>query len=130
MRKKKKEEKRRFPRFNLVALAIIKCDIRVSFDKGKELEFHTHTENISEGGANVIIEAQLPNLMPVELKLYITGKRFPVECKGYVAWSKLISPPGINPKIFSTGIEFTEYNSDGKEALVNVISCFSDDSKT
>ncbi len=126
MRKKKCEEKRKFPRLNLVALAIIKCDIRVSLDKGKELEFHTHTENLSEGGVNVIIEAQLPEMTTVELKLYITGKRYPVECKGYVAWSKLISPPGINPRIFSTGIKFTEYQSDGKEALVSVISCFSD----
>ncbi len=126
MRKKKCVEKRRFPRLNLVALAIIKCDIRVNIAKGKELEFHTHTENLSEGGVNVIIEAQLPKLTPVELKLFVTGKRYPVECKGYVSWSKLVSPPGVNPSIFSTGIEITEYKSDGKEALVDVISCFSD----
>ncbi|MFH0827897.1 MAG: PilZ domain-containing protein [Candidatus Omnitrophota bacterium] len=126
MRKKKCVEKRRFPRLNLVALAIIKCDIRVNIAKGKELEFHTHTENLSEGGVNVIIEAQLPKLTPVELKLFVTGKRYPVECKGHIVWSELVSPPGVNPSIFSTGIEITEYKSDGKEALVDVISCFSD----
>lgn len=126
MREKKGEEKRLYPRLNLVALAIIKCDILVNVDNGKELEFHTHTENLSEGGVNVIIEAQLPVLTAVTLKLYLTGKRHPVECRGHVAWSKLLSPPGVNPSIFSTGIKFTEYKSDAREALVNVISCFSD----
>ncbi len=126
MGEKNSQEKRLFPRLNLVALAIIKCDILVNIDNGKELEFHTHTENLSEGGMNVIIEAQLPVLTAVTLKLYLTGKRYPVECKGYVAWVKLLSPPEVDPSIFSTGIKFTEYKSDAREALVNVISCLSD----
>ena len=119
-------EKRQFPRAKVVTLAVIRCDILANIGNKKTREFHTHTENISEGGVNVILDEELRNPAAVELKLYLTGKITPIECNGQVAWSKAISPPGVEPGIFSTGIKFTELNSEAKEAIRDIISCFSD----
>jgi c-di-GMP-binding flagellar brake protein YcgR len=124
--KKDVPERRQFPRANVVTLAVIKCDVRANVGNEKTREFHTHTQNISEGGVNVILEEELPKQDSVELKLYLTGKKTPIECKGQVAWSKAVSPPGVEPGIFSTGIKFTEFSPEAKEAIRNIISCFSD----
>jgi PilZ domain len=122
-------EKRKSPRVNVISLVIIRCDVRAQIGDKEVREFHTHTENLSEGGINVILDEELRSPASVELKLYVTGKISPIKCKGQIAWSKIISPPVVNPNMFSTGIKFTELNLADKEILGNVISCFSDQEK-
>ena len=126
MSQQNEQERRQFPRAKVVALAVIKCDVLAKIENEEKLEFHTHTQNISEGGVNVILDKELSRLAPVELRLYLTAKKTPIECKGQVAWSKAISPPEIVPGIFSTGIKFGELSPEAKDAIKNIISCFSD----
>ena len=119
-------EKRKFTRVSVATLVVIRCDVWANISNKEKHEFHTHTENVSEGGLNVILDEELHSPDAVELKLFVTGKVTPIECKGQVAWTKLISPVQVKPALFSTGIQFTELSHDSKEAIRNVVSCFSD----
>lgn len=117
------QERRKFVRANVRSLVIIRCDVLVNIPEKTSHEFHTHTENISEGGMNVILEEELRSPDAVAVRLYLTGKVKPIECKGKVAWSKLISPTGIEPGLFSTGISFIELSDNDKTAIRKVVSC-------
>ncbi len=120
------KEKRQFSRAQVVSLVVIRCDILANVRDQEPLEFHTHTENMSEGGMNVILNEELQGPAVLELKLYLTGKIMPIVCKGRVAWTKAISPPGINPGIFSTGISFIDLRESDKESIREIVACFSD----
>ena len=50
----------------------------------------------------------------------------PIECKGQVVWTKVISPAVVKPSLFSTGIKFTELSDNDREAIRKVVSCFID----
>jgi len=113
-------EKRKFTRVNVTSLVVIRCDVWAS-DKR---EFHTHTENVSEGGLNIILDDELAKSQELGLKLYLTGKVAPIDCKGKVAWTKLVSPPGVKPGLYSTGIQFTELSGDAKESIKGLVSLF------
>jgi hypothetical protein len=78
---------------------------------------------MSEGGINIILEEDLHRRDVVELKLYLTGKLTPIECKGQVAWSKAISPKSVEPRIFSIGIKFIELKEDDKENIRKLVFC-------
>lgn len=126
MEKQDVPEKRKFTRINVASLVVIRCDVLATIRNKDRYEFHTHTENISEGGINVILDEELHNPDVVALKLYLTGKVAPIECKGEVIWSKVISPEAVKPSLFSTGIKFIGLSYDSNEAIRNVITCFSE----
>lgn len=119
-------EKRQFSRAKVVSLVVIRCDVLANIRDQETREFHTHTENMSEGGVNVILDEELRDPAMVELKLYLTGKIAPIACRGRIAWTKAVSPPGITPGIFSTGISFIDLGDNDKEAIREIVSCFSD----
>lgn len=123
MEKQTVPEKRKSVRANIKALVIIRCDVLVNINEKERYEFHTHTENISTGGLNVMLEKELHRSDMVEIRLHLIGKSKPIECKGRVAWSIVMSPAGVKPGIFSTGIEFIELKDSDKEAIRKVISC-------
>jgi c-di-GMP-binding flagellar brake protein YcgR len=123
MEKQKIQEKRKYTRVDLAALVVIKCHIWVKIGKNMKLEFRTHTQDMSEGGINVILEEDLHRKDAVELKLYLTGRLTPVECKGQVVWSKAISPKPVDPHIFSIGIKFIDLNEDDRETIRKLVSC-------
>ena len=123
MKEQKTTERRKYTRFAAITLAVIKCDISVNIHAFEISEFHTYTHNISEGGINVTLEEDLPSSTMVELKLYLTGRLRPIECKGQVAWSKAISPKLVEPRIFSIGIKFIELDYVGRETIKKLVSC-------
>jgi len=123
MEKQKIREKRQCIRVEVSALVVIRCDIYVKTGKNEKRDFHTHTQNMSEGGINIILEEDLHRRDVVELKLYLTGKLTPIECKGQVAWSKAISPKSVEPRIFSIGIKFIELKEDDKENIRKLVFC-------
>ena len=125
MKEQKMREKRKYIRVDLAALVVIKCHIWVKIRKNEKREFHTHTQNMSEGGINVILEEDLHRKDAVELKLYLTGRLTPIECKGQIAWSKAISPKSVEPRIFSIGIKFIKLEGDDKDTIRELVSCLS-----
>jgi Tfp pilus assembly protein PilZ len=123
MEKRKIQEKREHVRADVASLVVIKCDIRVNISNNEKREFHTYTKNMSEDGINVTLEKDLHRPDTVELKLYLTGRLTPIECKGQVAWSKVISPQLVEPRIFSIGIKFIELDDVGRETIRKLVSC-------
>ena len=102
-------EKREFPRAN------INCKISTIFAE-RLLVFNTHTENIGVKGIKVILGEELYVSTIVNLEIFLLDKDKPLKCKGEIIWVKEISPIRIKPRLFDTGIEFTEVNdSDRKE---------------
>ena len=124
MEKQKAVERRKSIRVHLASLVLIRCDIHANISNKEKLEFHTHTEEISEGGIRVILDRELRSPDPVELRLYMTGSVAPLECKGQIVWSKIASPEGVEPDLYATGIKFVGLNSDCREAIGKIISCF------
>jgi c-di-GMP-binding flagellar brake protein YcgR len=116
-------EKRKDIRFKAIVAAVIKCDISLNVGSTKKREFHTYTQNFSEGGIKVILEEDLHSLTLVELKLYLTGTFRPIECKGQVVWSKVISPRSVEPRIFSIGIKFIELDDVSRKAIQILAFC-------
>jgi len=123
MEKQKIQEKREHVRVDVASLVVIKCDIQVNISNNEKREFHTYTKNMSEDGINVTLEEDLHRPDTVELKLYLTGRLKPIECKGQVAWSKVISPQLVEPRIFSIGIKFIELDDVGRETIRKLVSC-------
>jgi c-di-GMP-binding flagellar brake protein YcgR len=123
MEEKKIPERREYPRVKITSLVVIKCDILVNISNTQKREFHTYTQNISEGGINVTLEEDLHSSTMVELKLYLRGRLKPTECKGRVAWSKVISPKLVEPRIFSIGIEFIELDDVSREDIKTIAFC-------
>ena len=72
MEKQDFSEKRKFVRANVRSLVVIRCDVWVNIRNKKRREFNTHTEDISEGGINVILDEELHSPDMVELRLYLT----------------------------------------------------------
>ncbi|MBN2120211.1 MAG: PilZ domain-containing protein [Candidatus Omnitrophica bacterium] len=107
------QERRKFPRVTYP------CKITVSIEEDRE-EFTLHTENISSGGARVIMQKQFKINTPVGIEIVI-GERS-IETKGRIVWVlEFSSPDKTQPCLFDTGIEFTHLNVDDREFLSKLI---------
>jgi hypothetical protein len=107
-------EKRKFPRAELT------CKISTVFGE-RLLVFNVHTENVGEGGIRTILEEKLNIRTPVEVELFLKDKDMPIISKGEVAWASEIRPEGVRPRLFDTGIKFSEISEHNKEAIRNVV---------
>lgn len=116
--------KRKFPRADVISFVVIKCIVTMNIKNKEQREFHTHTENLCKTGINVILDKKLHRSDKVEVKLYLTGKLVPIKCQGWIAWSKLISPEGTKPSLFSTGIKLIRLKNDDRDDIDKVVSCF------
>lgn len=108
-------EKRRFPR------ASIACKISTIFGE-RLLVFESHTENIGEGGIRVILEENLNISTIVDIELFLSEKELPIRCKGEIAWDKEMKPEKIRPRLFDTGIKFTEINDYAREEIRKLVN--------
>lgn len=93
------EERRRFPRAAFV------CKLSTIFAE-RLLVFNTHTENIGEEGAAVIIDEKLHISTPVDVELYLSTHLSPLKCKGEISWVNALTPPDVGPQLYDTGIHF------------------------
>lgn len=109
-------EKREYRRIN------VPCKISVVF-AGKQVVFNSHTENISAGGIMVIVEADMaPSVSTqADLELYLWNNENPLKCKGKIAWVNEITPIETKPRLFNTGIEFTEISDSDKQGIERFI---------
>jgi c-di-GMP-binding flagellar brake protein YcgR len=117
-------DKRKHPRPKVASLVVIKCELFVKSGKKESCEFRTHTEDISEGGINVLLEEELEKHSQVEVRLFLTGKLNPIECKGEVMWCEEVNPEWIKPRFFAVGIKFLDIKKEDKETIRLLVSCF------
>ena len=107
------QERRRFPRVTYP------CKILVATDREKE-EFSLHTENISSGGARIILQKEPEINQQVDVDIII-GKKH-IKTKGRIVWSiDIKTPESGGPDLFDVGIEFTQLTVDDREFLAKLI---------
>ena len=109
------EERRRFPR------AAYPCKIVIAVEKDRD-EFNLHTENISSGGARVILPKSFQVNMPATIEIAI-GERT-IRTKGRVVWVLKVKAPAktTTSHLFDTGIEFAQLNPDDREFLSGLVA--------
>ena len=97
----KREEKRRFPRFNLLV------DVLVSKRATSEREKLLITKNISQGGACIIAYEELKELDILDLKIFLPEDDKPIKVTARVAWVREIVIGGTEQaKRYDVGVEF------------------------
>jgi len=124
------KERRQFPRANVRCSINIICDGTVILGEPKDYNFHTYTDNLSEGGMKVILEQELKVASLVKLELYITSKKLmPIRCKGMVRWTRRVNPEGTEPHLFDTGLQFIELDKTDQEMIGNIVNRAMEDRK-
>ena len=108
-------ERRQFPR------ASIMCKISTIFGE-RLLVFHSHTENVGVGGVRVILEEKLHIATEVRVELFLHHRDNPLTCKGQVAWVREMLPVGTVPRLFDTGIKFTDVPEAEQEELKKLVN--------
>jgi hypothetical protein len=107
------EERRRFPRVQYP------CKIIVSLEKEPE-EFNLKTENVSSGGARVIMSKSFQINTPADIEVTIDARV--IKTKGRIAWVlEMKDPKNEANKLFDTGIEFAHLNPSDKDFLTKLI---------
>lgn len=115
------QEKRRFPRINYPCKIVITAE-------GKSEEFTLHTENISSGGARVILQKKLQINTPVDIEIAVGDKQ--IRSRGRVVWVLDIHTPGADKAtLFDTGIEFIQQSPEDKDFLNALIEKLQEESK-
>lgn len=114
------QERRRFPRATVRYKINIICEGEVILGTPKDYTFHTHSENISEGGIKVLLEKELKIGSLIKLQVFITSG-VPIDCKGIITWNKKVNPELTKPDVFETGIQFIELDDDDQAIISNVV---------
>jgi c-di-GMP-binding flagellar brake protein YcgR len=110
-------ERRQFPRVTLICKMTLTCG-------QKSLVYSSHTENVSVGGMRLILEEKLPVRRELEVELFLPDRQKSIKCKGQTIWVREVSPPGVNPRFFDTGIEFMDMSDASKGILTEAINTF------
>jgi len=108
----KREEKRRFPRFNLLV------DVLVSKRAASEREKLLITKNISQGGACIIAYEELKESDILDLKIFLPEDDKAVKVTAKVAWVKEITiGEGGKVKRYDVGVEFIGVDNETMSKL-------------
>jgi c-di-GMP-binding flagellar brake protein YcgR len=106
-------EKRRFKR--------VRCPCKILIHNIPEHTIITHTENISAGGARVILEERINTDLIVDLEIKL--KEDTIACKGKVVWVvDRHSPYKKGISYHDTGIEFYEIEDKCRDSIRNFIN--------
>lgn len=108
-------ERRQFARVTVL------CKVTVIFGE-RLLMFDSHTENLGVGGMRLILQDNLMVNSELDIELFLPDRQKNLKCKGKVAWSKEMTPRGINPRFFDIGIEFTKMEDEDKQMLQGTIN--------
>lgn len=102
------EERREFSRVDFPCKILASSPVRL---------ITTHTENISEGGIQIIIEEKLTPYSIVGLELFFEKDK-PIKGKGKVAWVReKINPLGNEAILYDTGIKFIDLSTKDKNYI-------------
>ena len=114
------KDRRRFPRAPILCNIIVYSPYKI---------FNSYTEDIGEGGTRIVLKEGLPLRTMVSLKI-IFDKDTITRCKGRVAWTtkkmnvvkKQHYQDDKQPAcLFSTGIEFTQIDSQEKQHIRELV---------
>jgi len=83
----------------------------------------THTENISVGGAGVIVKRHLEIFMPVSVDIDLLDGDDVVTCNGRVVWTvRRKATEEQKPSFYDTGVEFTDLKDLDRARLETMIA--------
>ncbi|UCD15281.1 MAG: PilZ domain-containing protein [Candidatus Omnitrophota bacterium] len=108
------KNKRRFIRFNF--------PYTINIYPSRKKMISTYTENISEGGVNVVIKEKINPASIVRLQIYL--KNAPLILKGKVVWVKEKENTLLEDEAviyFNTGIEFQQLKKEEKKIIKNCV---------
>jgi c-di-GMP-binding flagellar brake protein YcgR len=93
--------RRKFPRANFP------CLIKIVHEGHNDELLLTHTENISVGGACVIIKRSLELFMPVNVEIDLMDGGDSIACRSRVVWSvRRKAIVEVKPNQYDLGLEF------------------------
>lgn len=108
--------RRKFPRANFP------CLIKVLHEGNPDEIMLTHTENISIGGACVILKKSVDLFAPVSVELDLMDGGDVITCRAKVVWSvrrKAIEEH--KPSWYDLGLEFVDIREDHRARLGQVV---------
>ena len=82
----------------------------------------TYTEDISEGGLNIVIKENLDIASVVDMEIFI--KNAPISCKGKIAWIKTKENTMLEDEAityFCTGIEFQQLTQENLDLIKSCV---------
>ena len=108
--------RRKFPRANFP------CMIKVS-SEGHEAEvFLTHTENISVGGACVIIKRSLDLFSPVFVEIDLMDGGESISCHAKVVWAvRRKAIEDHKPSFYDIGVEFLDLTTAYRMRIADTV---------
>jgi hypothetical protein len=106
--------RRKFPR------VFFPCLIKVKDSKDFLL---THTENISAGGARIILKKAVEKGTGVNVEIDLMDTGEPLRCQGKVVWSEQRKKSElIKPLFYDIGIEFTNVSLLDHKRLLAIVT--------
>ena len=101
--------RRKFPRANFP------CLIKVLREGSPEEVILTHTENISIGGACVILKKSVDLFSPVTIELDLMDGGDVITCRGKVVWSvRRKAIESHKPSCYDLGLEFVDITEENR----------------
>lgn len=107
------QNRRRFPR------VVYPCLVKIDGKDGQSKVVLTHTENLSLGGAGIVIKQEVKLFSDVVLEIDLLDAEDHVKITGKVVWvvrRKQDHP--VKPLFYDVGIEFVKISDKHKEHLV------------
>ncbi len=108
--------RRKFPRANFP------CLIKIIHSGQSDETILSHTENISTGGACVIIRKSLEMFAPVKLEIDLMDGAELIACQAKVVWSVRRKATEANkPSFYDTGFEFVDISQDNRTRVAAAV---------
>ena len=106
------KERRQSPR------AAFPCKISVNFSN---ITLFSHTENLSKGGVNTLLEQRLERMTKDTIELFLKKDKT-IVCEGMIMWVREnINPLEAQPTLYNTGIMFTSISPADREYIANLV---------
>ena len=104
--------RRQFPRVNFP------CLIKIIRDGAPEEVTLTHTENISVGGACVILRKATELFLPVQVEIDLMDGGDLIACRAKVVWSvRRKAIEALKPSCYDLGIEFVDIKEEERARI-------------
>ena len=108
--------RRKFPRANYP------CLIKILHDGKLQDSILTHTENISIGGAAVIVKKSMELFMVVQVEIDLMDGADLIACQARVVWAvrrKAIEEH--KPSFYDIGLEFVDISDEHRERVLRTV---------
>ncbi len=108
--------RRQFPRANFP------CLIKIVHEGREDEAILTHTENISTGGAAVIIKKSLELFMSVKVEIDLMDGGELITCGAKVVWTvRRKALEALKPSFYDIGLEFLDLREESRSRVAHTV---------